>query len=178
RNLEEFLPMKFQHQKLAIIISTALVWCASLSSEAQTSRDAVETLRSDVKADRKVIIAEAMQLSDRESEAFWPVYRNYRAEAEQLSDGIVKLVLEYADLYPNLPEDKANEMLSQYLKTEEKLLALKRKYLKKFGKILPPSKVFRFAQVDNRLDLGVRAGLAASIPILPTGQKPRATEQR
>ena len=137
---------------------------------AQTSRDAIESLRADLKANRKVIIAEEMKLTDQESQAFWPIYNNYRAETEKAGDRIAELVLEYADLYPNVPEQKAHEMLSQYTKIEADLLAIKRKYLKKFGKVLPSSKVLRFAQLDNRFDLATRVGLAETVPILSVNQ--------
>jgi len=79
-------------------------------------------------------------------------------------------VLEYDDLYPDVPDRKASEMLKQYTKIEADLLSIKRKYLKKFAKMLPASKVFRFAQLDNRFDLATRVGLAAAIPILPATQ--------
>ncbi len=162
---------------VASVLAAALFTAAGLAN-AQTMRDAVEALRSDLRTDRKVIIAEQMNFTDRESEAFWPIYREYRAEAEKVSDGVVKLILEYGDLYPQVPEEKAKQMLKQYAKAEANLLSIKTKYLKKFGTVLPASKVFRFAQLDNRLDLGIRVGMASAIPLMPEGAKPPATEQR
>ena len=150
---------------LAILI--AGVVAGNLEASAQSRRDVIETFRSDLRADRKTIIMEEMKFTEEESEAFWPIYRDYRAEVGTIVDNVVKLVLEYADLYPNVPEEKAREMLKQYTKAEEDLLKVKTKYWKKFDKVLPPSKVFRFAQVDNRLDLGTRMAMAASIPLLP-----------
>jgi hypothetical protein len=136
----------------------------------QTQRDILEVIRSDLKADRKVIIAEEMSLTKKETDAFWPIYNSYRAEMEKGSDGIAELILEYADLYPEVPDEKAIEMLNRYTKIEDNLLKIKKKYLKKFAKVLPPAKLFRFAQLDNRLDLSTRVGIAVSIPVLPAGQ--------
>lgn len=141
-----------------------------LGASAQVPRDAIEGLRADLKADRTVAIADAMRLTDQESAEFWPIYRRYRAEVEKVADRMVELVLEYADLYPNVPERKAAEMLKHYTNVEADLLSIKQKYLKKIGKVLPASKVFRFAQLDNRLDLGTRLALAGAIPVLPAGQ--------
>jgi hypothetical protein len=149
------------------------IWIvAPCTVTAQTPRDAVETMRADLKADRKAVIGQELQMSAEESEAFWPIYATYRAEVDKSTDRVVELVLEYADLYPNVPEKKAAEMLDQYLKIETELLKVKRKYLKKLGKVLPAAKVFRFAQLDNRYDLGTRVGMAASIPMLPASQTP------
>ncbi len=157
-------------RRCVVFMAVFILGMAPRFITAQTQQDAVETLRSDLKADRTAFVAEQMQLSDQESEKFWPVYRSYRAEVDQLTDSVVKLILEYIDLYPHVPERKAKDLLDQYTKIEERLLDVKRKYLKKLGKVLPASKVFRFAQLDNRFDLGVRLGLAASIPVLNTGQ--------
>jgi len=155
------------------------VWLAgSALAAAEVPRDAIERLRSDLKADRNSVIAQEMSFTPKESEAFWPVYRSYRAETERVADRIVELVLEYEDLFPDVPEQKATEMLKAYTKAEGDLLNIKRKYLKKFGKVLPASKVFRFAQLDNRFDLGTRLALAASLPALPVGQGQAPSEGR
>lgn len=134
---------------------------------AQNPRDAIEVLRADLKADRKAYIADSMALTPQESEAFWPIYNKYRAEVETIVDGIVKIALEYADLYPTVPEQRAKDLLTRYAKAESNLTSVKIKYLKKFGQALPASKLFRFAQLDSRLDLGVRLAFAASVPLLP-----------
>jgi hypothetical protein len=159
-----------------VAITLWLAWAGS--APAQNSRDAIDSLRGDLNANRKSVIAEQVNLTEQESEAFWPLYRSYRAEMDKTTDRVVELVLEYGDLYPNVPDKKASEMLQNYTKLEGEMLSIKRKYLKKFGKVLPASKVLRFAQLDNRLDLGTRVGLAASIPMLPGGQVVPANHQR
>jgi hypothetical protein len=163
-------------QGLAIVVtSAAMLWGASAPAADQATRDAFDALRSDLKADRTALIAEHMQLSAQESEGFWPIYHNYRAEMDKVTDNIVNLVLEYADNYPNVSDEKASEMVRKYLKLEANLLKLRTKYLKKLGKVLPGTKVFRFAQLDNRLDLGIRVGLAAEIPLMASGSgQPKA----
>ena len=127
----------------------------------------IEVLRGQIKADRKVVIAEAMQLTEAESAAFWPLYRNYRVEMDKIGDGLVKLVLEYADAYPNVPEDRAKQLLKDYTALEKKLPDQRASYLKKFARILPASKVLRLAQLENRLDLALRLQLASALPLAP-----------
>lgn len=152
---------------------TVCIWLAGPGLvSAQQPRDALETLRADLKANRNALIAQQMSLTPEESQAFWPVYRQYRVEVEKVSDRLVELVLEYGDLYPNVPDQRAAAMLDKYSKMEGDLLKVKQKYLKKLVKVLPASKVFRFAQLDNRFDLGTRLALAASIPLLGQNQIP------
>lgn len=166
----------FKHYKIVAMVLS--LWLAATGfAGAQSARDSIEMIRADLKADRNALMAEAMNLTEAESQAFWPLYRSYRAEVEKATDRLVKLILEYADAYPNVPESKASEMLKQYTKVEAEVLSIKRKYLKKLEKVLPASKVFRFAQLDNRFDLGTRLSLAASIPVLPAGPTQPVAEQ-
>jgi hypothetical protein len=136
-------------------------------ASAQSDQDLIEVARSVVTADRKAIVVAAMQLTDTEAEDFWPLYREYRSAMDKISDERVKLVLEYARLYPNIPEDQAKEMLNTYTSLEQKQVEKRNAYLKKFSKILPADKALRFAQVETRLDVLVHLNLAARIPLTP-----------
>jgi hypothetical protein len=163
--------MKTPKRNFAIAITSVVIfWVSILGAADQVTHDAVETLRSDLRANRTAVIAQQLQLTQQESDGFWPIYRAYRSEVDRATDDVVKLILEYSDQYPNVSETKAKEMLDNYLKIESQLLKIKDKYLKNFQKVLPATKVFRFAQLDNRLDLGTRVGIAASIPILGSSQ--------
>jgi len=155
---------------LAMAASALLLLSTRAFAAEDVTLDWIKSLRSDLKADRTVLIAQGLPLTREESDKFWPLYRSYRAEVDKINDETVKLVLEYADLYPDVPDEKAREMVDRYLKIEANLLKVRGKYLKKMQKVLPATKVFHFAQLDNRLDLGVRVGLASSIPMLASGR--------
>lgn len=160
------------HQARWLIVAGFLATLAVRPALAQTALDGVEVARTTIKADRKTVIAENMQLTEAEGKAFWPLYRDYRHDIDKANDELVKLVLEYADLYPNVPEDRAKDMLKRYSKMESELVAVRVKHLKKIGTVLPATKTLRFAQLENRLDLAVRLGMAASIPLVPPTAKP------
>jgi hypothetical protein len=160
----------FTRTALLLAVAASLLALPAQPTTAQTVTDEIEVLRGVLKADRKVVIAEAMQLTEAESAAFWPLYREYRAEMDKLGDGIVKLVLEYADAYPNVPEDRAEKLLKDYLALEKGLVNVRAKYLKKVAKVLPKSKVLRLAQLENRLDLALRLQMAGAVPLVPADQ--------
>ena len=149
----------------------ALLASLALPVLAQNVVDQIELVRGMLRADRKVIIAEGMQLTDQESAAFWPIYRDYRTAMDKIGDGRVELVLEYADLYPNIPDDRAKDMLKKYGALEEKAVSIRKKYIGKLSKVLPHSKVLRFAQLENRIELAVRVQIAAAVPLVPTEKK-------
>ena len=155
-----------------LAVTASLLVLPAQYTNAQSVTDEIEVLRGILKADRKVVIAEAMQLTEAESATFWPHYREYRAEMDKLGDGIVKLVLEYADAYPNVPEDRAEKLLKDYLALEKDLVKVRAKHLKRIAKVLPASKVLRFAQLENRLDLALRLQMASAVPLAPADKSP------
>ncbi len=154
-------------------VAAAAIWPVRLDA-AENVINTLDILRSTYAADREAIVAEAMQLTATEETAFWPLYRQYRTEKEKIGDELVKLVLEYADVYPNVPEERARELLKRYSSLEKKLSSLRTSHLKKFGKALPTSKTLRFAQLENRMDLVLRLQLASRIPLLPIEGRLRA----
>ena len=148
---------------LALLAPGATVQAAA----AQSATEEIQAGRAMIKADRKAAVAEAMQFTEAEGKAFWPLYGEYRAGMDKLGDGILKLMQEYADAYPNVPEDRAGKLLKDYLALEKDLVAERAKHLEKLARMLPKSKVLRFAQVENRLDLDLRLQMASAVPLIP-----------
>src|SRR5215471_13398714 len=104
-------------------ISFGLWLTGAAVAQAQLPRDSIEVLRSELRTDRKVLVAEQMKFTEPESQGFWPIYGSYRAEVDRVNDRLVELMLEYADLYPNVPDQRANEMLKRLAKIETDLLS-------------------------------------------------------
>ena len=82
-------------------------------------------------------------------------------------DAVLKLVKEYGQSYPNIPDDRARVMLKDLANLEQQRVKTRSAYLKKMEKVLSPAKTLRFAQVDSRLDLGSQIALAANVPLVP-----------
>jgi hypothetical protein len=155
---------------LSLIALTCGMMAASIGqSIAQTDQDLIEVARSVVKADREAVVIKSMQLTESEGTDFWPLYHEYRFEMDKISDKLMKLVLAYAKIYPNVPQDRANQWLKDYCELQQVQVNERTNYLKKFGKILPAAKALRFAQIETRLDLLAQLQLAAQVPLVPAG---------
>ena len=138
---------------------------------AQTDQDLIEVARSVITADRKAVVVKTMELTEEEGRSFWPLYHEYRAEMGKITDDLMNLVLDYSRLYPNVPEEKATQMLDTYTRLQQKHVDKRTAYLKKFSKVLPAAKALRFAQVETRLDLLTQLQLAASVPLVPAADR-------
>lgn len=154
------------HLTLSLLAASLLV-VPSWTARAQISEDQIAVARSVIAADRQAIVTEAMQFTAAEAGSFWPIYHQYRAEMDTVGDGLKHLVLEYAGLYPDVPDDRAKQMLKELAGLERKHAATRAEYMKKFARMLPVAKALRLAQVENRLDLALRLELAANIPLVP-----------
>jgi hypothetical protein len=151
-----------------ILLVTLTALLVSIRVEAgENINDAIEIVRAIYQGDRQALLAEKLELSESEKAGFWPLYRSYRADMDKLGDELVKLVLEYADYYPDVPEDRAARLLKRYVALEKKLVEKRAWYLKRAGKMLPAAKVLRWAQLENRMDLALRLQLAVNIPVIP-----------
>lgn len=154
-------------QKAYIILLTAgmIVWAGKAT--AQTVDDQIQVARSALNADRKATVAGTMQFTEPEAKAFWPLYEKYRAEMDKSADALVKLIKEYGQLYPDIPDDRATAMLNELGGLHKQRVETRTSYLKKMEKVLSPAKTLRFAQVENRLDLALQIELASHIPLAP-----------
>jgi hypothetical protein len=154
-------------RKASILVLTAGMAVLVGKGNAQTTDDQMQVARSALKADRRATVAGALQLTEQEGKAFWPLYEQYRAETDKLGDALLKLIKDYAQLYPNVPDDRAKVMLKELCDLEKRLVETRNSYLKKIEKVISPAKTLRFAQVENRLDLALRIGMASEIPLVP-----------
>ena len=136
-------------------------------SPAQEINDEIELTRAIIQTQRQAIVTAAMQLSGEESEAFWPLYREYREAMRKVDDRSVKLITDYSESFDTMSDEIAQEMLKEFLGIRQGELDVTRKYLKRFQKILPATKVARFFQLENKLDAVIDFELAAEVPLVP-----------
>lgn len=124
----------------------------------------IEIMRSETEAQRQLIIKANMSLTEEESANFWPVYREYRSEALEISDKIKDLVVRYAEQYESLSGDTAYSLVSEIFPLQVQQARLKDKYLKRFRKVLSPMDAARAMQIENKIDALLMVELAAEVP--------------
>ena len=151
--------MKIITRTLALLMFVMpLTLFAQTSEEDQLTKEAV-------KANKKLIVARNMKLSEQEKKNFWPVYETYQEALRKIDEKAVKIIEDYAKHYESLSADKASSLLKQYHAVEEERLKLQRSYVKKFEKVIPPQKVVRYYQIENKLDAIIEYELVEIIPL-------------
>ena len=143
---------------LALLIGVAAPARAQAATE-------IELTRAHIQKARQAIIADAMKLTEDESLAFWPAYRDYRVDMARLGDRLVKVITEFVAAEAALNDEQANRLMVEYLDIKAKDVSVKKKYVGVFRKLLPAPKVARFFQLENKLDAIVNYDLALTIPL-------------
>jgi hypothetical protein len=150
-----------------MVLIVAAVCLMSGAAVAQDKpADTMEVLREKVRADKKLVVAVMLDLTEAEAKGFWPVYGAYQSDMIAHHDKLAKLIMDYAKAYPSMTDDAATQLLGEYLALETEHAALLTRYLPRFQKVVPPRKVARFYQLENKLRALLNAQLAQDIPFV------------
>jgi len=131
--------------------------------------DNMQILREKVKADKKLLVAANMELTESEAKGFWPVYEQYQKDLAAINQRIVKLIESYASDYRagTLTDEKAKKLIDELVAIEQAETGLKAGSVPKLSKVLPPKKVARYLQIENKIRAVVKYELAAQVPLVP-----------
>ena len=153
-------------------ITTALVFLAAVvlagyASEtfAQQERDEIELMLAQIRTNRQAIVTENLALTAEESEAFWPLYRQFQNDRALMVDRTMKMLTEFRDNFDVLSEEQAKALVNEYFKIQKEELRLNEKYLREFRKILSQKKALRYFQIENKLDAIIDYDLSQVIPL-------------
>jgi hypothetical protein len=109
-----------------------------------------------------------MQLTDQEGQAFWPIYDAYQADLSKINARLKTAIDGYAKDYNagTMTDAKASALTTEAVAVEEALVALKKTYVAKLNGVIPPIKIARYVQIENKIRALVNAELAAGIPFV------------
>jgi len=128
--------------------------------------DNMQIVREKIRADKKLVVAETMGMTEAEAKAFWPVYEAYQKDLAKINDRTIKLVDDYAESYGAMSDQAAKKLMDEYMAIETERLTIRQSYLPRFREVLPEMKVLRYYQLENKIQAVVSYELAASIPLV------------
>lgn len=134
---------------------------------AQTVREALEITREAVETRRRVLVSGSLPLTDAETRSFWPLYDAYEKERRRIDERANRLVADFVAAAATLTDAQADAIMDEALKIDEERLRLRRTWRGRMSKALPPRKLARFFQIENKLDSVVRADVSRQIPLVP-----------
>ena len=153
---------------LGFLLLAAIVLTAASLPAQENAPDDMRILLEKIRADKKLMVAENMQLTEMEAKSFWPVYERYQDELFLLRERTLKLIVDYADAYEKMNNEVARKLLDQYIDIEAIQLRLHKAYLPMFRKVLSEAKVARYYQIENKIHAALMYELARKIPLAKT----------
>jgi hypothetical protein len=158
-------------RSIGVVFSLVLVQPAFAQVNPQFAdvSDEIEMVRSIVRIERKAAVEQAMQLAPAESQAFWAIYNEYEAERTLINDRTVKVITDYAAAYPDVGDERAEVLLDEAFDVDADHLGLKKKYARRFAKVMSPARVARFFQIERKLDAVQNLTIAEQIPLIDAG---------
>ena len=155
--------------KIVMILCAVALAAAPAFAQDTPADTNMQILLEKVKADKKLVVAANMDLSEAEGKAFWPIYDSYQKDLQAINDRLAKTILAYADAYNNktLTDAQAKQLSDEALTIDQDEIAMRKSYAARLNRVLPAKKVARYLQIENKIRAALRYELAAGIPLVP-----------
>jgi hypothetical protein len=157
--------MTFDIRKAVFTLAACAALGAPYAVNAQSTHDEQQQLIAQIQTDKHAIVLKTLALDDAQVQAFTPIYDRYQVERKKLFDRAVDLLELYASNYETMTDEAARKILKDWFSLQDDEVALTRKYARQLEKVLPPAKVIRFVQIENKLDTLVQLRAVANIPL-------------
>ena len=155
--------------KALVLVLTVTIFLSGVTMPAlaeEKPADNMQLVQEKIKADKKLFVAENMQLTEKEAKAFWPVYDSYQKDLGKLNERLLQLIDEYAKNYETMTDQTAQNLTNKYLAIESERVKLLQTYVLKVSKAVGSKKAARYLQLENKISAVVKFELAANIPLV------------
>jgi hypothetical protein len=152
---------------MALAVAMTMLLVSPVLSQDQPA-DNMQILRDKIKADKKLLVAANMELTESEAKGFWPVYEEYQKELTAINQRIAKLIGSYATDYQanTLTDEKAKTLIDELVAIEQADGGLQAAFVPQLSEVLPPKKVAAYLQIENKIRAIVKYELAAKVPLV------------
>ena len=153
---------------MVIVMVAALVGLAIPAGAQDKAADNMQILQEKIKADKKLVVAQNMGLTESEAKAFWPVYDQYQNDLAGINQRMVGLIQSYAADYraQSMTDEKAKKLINEFVAIGKAEGGLNESYVPKLSQVLPPKKVARYLQIENKIRAAIKYELAGQIPLV------------
>ena len=156
--------------KKMFVGALAIMICGlvALSVAQEKPADNMQMLRDKLRADKKLVVATNMELTESEAQGFWPLYDQYQKDLHQINQRIANVLESYAaDLQrKSLTDEKAKQLIAEAVAIGQAEAQLKSTYAPQFSKVLPVKKVMRYLQIENKISAVVKYDIASGLPLV------------
>jgi hypothetical protein len=157
----------FAKRIIGLMVVILLCFLPALSVAQDKPADNMQILRDKIKADKKLVVASNMELTESEAKDFWPIYDQYQKDLQKINQRIANVLEGYAADFrgKSLTDEKAKKLIDEAVAIEQAEANIKSTYAPKLSKVLPVKKVARYLQIENKIRAVVKYDLAQGVPL-------------
>lgn len=147
---------------------TRLSLAQNKTAESDKPASNLEIIHEKLKADKKLIVAKYMELTESEAKKFWPVYDEYQKDLQRSNERLSNLLENYAADHKNnsLTDEKAKKLLDEWIALEQDEGKRRGAFAPKVLQALPAKKAARYLQIENEFRILLRYDLAKTVPLV------------
>lgn len=153
---------KHMYTRICII----LVSIALLLPSLVLADDAAELRKKIFMDQKKLVVMENMEFTEQQGKDFWPIYEKHQQKLFDNGQQFVKIIAAYASVWKNMKDEEGLALWDSYLDAQEQRLELMRAYISDLQKVLPGKQLFRYLQIESKLEAIARYELAQEIPLV------------
>ncbi len=151
---------------MPLLILLAL-WPGHLWAQTTAAEEDMKILFEKVQADKKLLVAANMELTDAEAQGFWPIYEAYQRDLKTVNQRVISAILNYADAYKqgSITDAQAALMISEAIAIQRFEADMLEAYAARLAGVLPPWKIVRYLQIERKIRAAIRFEFAKGVPL-------------
>ena len=149
--------------KKLLVIAALLVSAAGF---AQSNKEDVDFIQSIFGKEKKVIVADFIQLEGAQKDAFWKLYDEYEVKRKQYGQQRISLLERYANSYMTLDDATTDKLVNEMMTLSVNNDKLIKTYYGKIKKASGIKSAAQFVQIESYFLSVIRASILEDIPMI------------
>ena len=153
--------------KKLVLIAVMAIALAAMSNPvaAQQASDETKLTYEVLTEEWGTLIGGVLDLTEAEGEAFWPVYKEYGKAKREIWNRRIDVIRIFMGSYNEMSPEMSRILLDQTFTIAKEKLELEMEYAEIFDDFLPPEKVTRLFQAENKLETTLMMQIVKDVPL-------------
>jgi hypothetical protein len=147
------------------VLITVALFLASFAYT-QSSKEEIDLVQAAFGMDKKAIVADFVQLSETQKDAFWTLYDEYETKRKEYGRERIELLKQYADQYMTMTSEQADAWTKKVMELQVKTDKLIATYYEKVMKVSDGVVATQFYQIENYILSMIRMQILQGVPFL------------
>jgi hypothetical protein len=151
-------------KKVSLFLATIFLFTGLV--KAQSNKEEIEIMQAAFGMEKKAMVAEFVQVSPAQKDAFWKLYDEYETQRKAYGKQRLDLLEQYINNYKSMANETADAWMKKTLDLGKKTDALLLNYYKKVKKATNPINALQFYQVEQFILSGIRNQIMGELPFV------------